>query len=162
MVFTWLGIQICIYWLQIHLTNKVGVWIIKPVSIWSDTSPSHRVDQAVDYGLWNVVPLLFNGCEKLLDIGGNLNMLSYMSIQSIPSMLNGWHIIQVCRAWKNWDIFSFQELCTGPSDTVLCIIIQKHEVMEADEWLHNGTQDLVTVSLHIKLPSIKCNCVCCP
>ena len=31
----------------------------------SDTSPSHRVDQAVDCGLWNVVPLLFNGCAKL-------------------------------------------------------------------------------------------------
>jgi hypothetical protein len=36
-----------------------------------DTSPSHRVDQAVDCGLWNVVPLLFNSCVKLLDIGGN-------------------------------------------------------------------------------------------
>ena len=29
------------------------------------------VDQAVDCGLWNVVPLLFNGCTKLLDIGRN-------------------------------------------------------------------------------------------
>ena len=26
------------------------------------TSPSHRVDQAVECGLWNVVPLFFNGC----------------------------------------------------------------------------------------------------
>jgi hypothetical protein len=34
-----------------------------------DTSPSHRVDQAVDYGLWNVVLLLFNGCGKLLAFG---------------------------------------------------------------------------------------------
>jgi hypothetical protein len=33
------------------------------------TSPSQRVDQAVDYGLWNVVPL-FNGCAKLLDMAG--------------------------------------------------------------------------------------------
>ena len=31
---------------------------------------SHRVDQAVDCVLWNVVLLLFNGCAKLLDIGG--------------------------------------------------------------------------------------------
>ncbi|KAL0165073.1 hypothetical protein M9458_040826, partial [Cirrhinus mrigala] len=30
--------------------------------------PSHRVDQIVDCGLWNVGPLLFNGCAKLLDI----------------------------------------------------------------------------------------------
>jgi hypothetical protein len=54
-----------------------------------DTSPSHRVDKAVDCGLWNVVPLLFNGCAKLLDIGLNWNTLSYTSIQSIPNMLNG-------------------------------------------------------------------------
>ncbi len=34
-----------------------------------NTSPLHRVDQVVDCGLWNVGPLLFNGCAKLLDIG---------------------------------------------------------------------------------------------
>jgi hypothetical protein len=45
-------------------------------SSYSDTYPSNRVDQAVDCGLWNVVPLLFNGCVKLLDIGGNWNTLS--------------------------------------------------------------------------------------
>jgi hypothetical protein len=33
------------------------------------TSPSHRVDEAVDCGLWNVVPLLFKGCAMFLDIG---------------------------------------------------------------------------------------------
>jgi hypothetical protein len=49
----------------------------------------HRVDQAVDWGLWNVVPLLFNGGAMLLDIGGNWNTLSYTLIQSIPNMLNG-------------------------------------------------------------------------
>jgi hypothetical protein len=40
-----------------------------------DTSPSHRVDQEVDGGQWNVVPLLFNGCAKLLDTGVNWNTL---------------------------------------------------------------------------------------
>ena len=54
-----------------------------------DTSPSHRVDQAVDCGLWNVVPLFFNDCAKLLNIGRNWNTLSYSLIQSIPNMLNG-------------------------------------------------------------------------
>ena len=71
---------------------------LKPVSIvcvtticcmQRDTSPSHRVDQAVDFGLWNVVPFHFNGCVKLLDIGGYWNTLSYTSIQSFPNMLNG-------------------------------------------------------------------------
>ena len=42
-----------------------------------NTSPSHRVDQVVDCGLWNVGLLLFNGCAKLLDIGRNWNTLSY-------------------------------------------------------------------------------------
>ncbi len=54
-----------------------------------NTSPSHRVDQVVDCGLWDVGPLLFNGCTKLLDIVRNWNMLSYTPIQSIPNMLNG-------------------------------------------------------------------------
>jgi glycine/serine hydroxymethyltransferase len=36
-----------------------------------DTSPSDRVDQAVDCGLRNVVALLFNGCAKFLEMGGN-------------------------------------------------------------------------------------------
>ncbi len=54
-----------------------------------NTSPLHRVDQVVDCGLWNVGPLLFNGCAKLLDIVRNWNTLSYTPIQSIPNMLNG-------------------------------------------------------------------------
>ena len=40
-------------------------------------------------GLRNVVPLLFNDCVKLLDIGVNWNFLSYTSNQNIPNMLNG-------------------------------------------------------------------------
>ena len=48
-----------------------------------------------------------------------------------------------------WDIFSFQELCTDPCDMGQCIIMLKHEVMEADEWDDIGPQDLITVSLCI-------------
>ena len=29
-----------------------------------DTSPSHRVNQAVDFGLWNVVSSLSNACAN--------------------------------------------------------------------------------------------------
>ena len=43
-----------------------------------DTSSLHRVDQAVHLGLWNVVPLIFNGCAKLLDIGGNWNFVVHI------------------------------------------------------------------------------------
>ncbi len=108
-----------------------------------NTSPLQRVDQVVDCGLWNVGPLLFNGSAKLLDIGRNLNMLSYTPIQSIPNMLNGWHVRWVCWPCKNWDVFSFQELCTDPCNMGPCIIMLQHEVMVVDEWHNNGPQDLV-------------------
>ncbi len=116
-----------------------------------NTSPSHRVDQVVDSSLWNVGPLLFNGCAKLLDIGRNWNTLSYTPIQSIPNMLKGWHVRWVYVRWlcwpcKNWDVFSFQELCTDPCNMGPCIIMLQHEVMVVDEWHNNGPQDLVTVS----------------
>ncbi len=136
----------------------------KPVSIWCDhhllhavlhmecntCNISHRVDQVFDWGLWNVGPVLFNGCAKLLDIGRNWNTLSYTAIQSIPNMLNGWHVRWVCWPCKNWDIFSFQELCADPCNKGLCIIMLQHEVMVIDEWHKNGPKDLVTVSLCIQ------------
>ncbi len=115
-----------------------------------NTSPSHGVDQVVDCGLRNVGPLLFNGCAKLLDIGRNWNTLSYTPVQSIPNMLNGWHVWWVCWPCKNWDVFSSQELCTDPCNMGLCIIMLQHEVMVVDEWHNNGPQDLVTVSLCIQ------------
>ncbi len=110
----------------------------------------HSVDQVVDCGLWNVGPLLFNGCAKFLDIGRNWNTLSYTPIQSIPNMLNGWHVRWVCWPCKNWVVFSFQELCTDPCNMGLCIIMLQHEVMVVDEWHNNGPQDLVKVSLCIQ------------
>ncbi len=85
-----------------------------------------------------------------MDIGRNWNTLSYTPIQSIPNMLNGWHVRWVCWPCKNWDVFSFQELCTDPCNMGPCIIMLKHEVMVVDEWHNNGPQDLVTVSLCIQ------------
>ncbi len=115
-----------------------------------NTSPSHRVDQVVDCDLWNVGPLLFNGCAKLLNIGRNWNTMSYMPIQSIPNMLNGWHVRWVCWPCKNWDVLRFQELCTDPCNMGPSIIMLQHEVMVVDEGHNNGPQDLVTVSLCIQ------------
>ncbi len=115
-----------------------------------NTSPPHRVVQVVYCGLWNVGPLLFNGCVKLLDIGRNWNTLSYTPIQSIPNMLNGWHVRWVCWPCKNWDVFSFQKLCTDPCNMGPCIIMLQHEVMVVDEWHNNGPHALVTVSLCIQ------------
>ncbi len=117
-------------------------------SMQCNTSHSHRVDQVVDCGLCNVGPLLFNSCEKLLDIGRNWNMLSYTPIQSIPNMLNGWHVRSVSWPCKNWDVFSFQELCTDLWNMGPRIIMLQHEVIVMDEWHNNGPQDLVMVSRH--------------
>ncbi len=105
-----------------------------------NTSPSHRVDQVVDCGLWNVVPLLFRKWNTLL----------YTPGQSIPNMLNGWHVRWVCWPCKNWDVFSFQELCTDPCNMGPCIIMLQHEVMVVDEWHNNWPRNLVTVSLCIQ------------
>ncbi len=85
-----------------------------------------------------------------LDIGRNWNRLLYTPIQSIPNMLNGWHVRWVSWPCKNWDVFSFQELCTDPFNMGPCIIMLQHEVMVVDEWHNNGPQDLVTVSLCIQ------------
>ncbi len=65
-------------------------------------------------------------------------------------MLSGWHVRWVCWPCKNWDVFSFQELCTNPCNMGLCIIMLQHEVMVVDYWHNNGPQDLVTVSLCIQ------------
>ncbi len=113
-----------------------------------NTSPSHRVDQIVDCGLWDIGTHLFNGCVKVLDIGRNWNTLSYTPIQSIPNMLNGWHVRWVRWQYKNWDVF--QELCIDPCSMGPCIIMLQHELMVVDEWRNNGPQDLVTVSLCIQ------------
>ena len=66
MDFTWLGIQICICWSQIPLKKSRGVdqkaiqyLVWPPFASWSAiTSPSHRVEQAVDCGQGKFVPLL--------------------------------------------------------------------------------------------------------
>ncbi len=65
-------------------------------------------------------------------------------------MLNGWHVRWVCWPCKNWDVFSFKELCTDPCNMRLSIIMLQHEVMVVDEWHNNVPQDLVTVSLCIQ------------
>jgi hypothetical protein len=74
-------------------------------------------------------------------LAGNWNTLSYTSIQIIPNMLNGWRVWWVCRPWKNWDNFSFQELCTDPCNMGPCM---NHEVMTLNEWHDNVPQDLAT------------------
>ncbi len=120
-----------------------------------NSSPSHRVDQVVDCGLWNVGPLFFNGCEKLLDIGRNWNTLSYTPIQRIPNMLNGWHVQWIC--------FQIQKNCVRILATwgraLSCCS------MRWWSWMNGTTMGLRISSRYLcafKMPSIKCTCVRCP
>ena len=112
MDFTWLGIQICIYWSQIPLKKGRGV-DQKTIGVTTicltqrDTSPSHSVDQAVDCGLWNVIPLLSMAVWSCWILSGNWNKLLYTSIQSIQNMLNGWH---VWWAWRNMEELGYFQL----------------------------------------------------
>ncbi len=122
------------------------VW--PPFASLSATHLLHRVDQVVDCGLWDVGSLLFNGCVKLLDIGRNWNTLSYTPIQSIPNMLNGWHIRRVCWPCKNWDVFSFQELCTDACIMGPCIIMLN---MRWWSWMNGTTMGLRISSRYLIL-----------
>ena len=59
------------------------------------------------------------------------------------------HVWWVCRPWKNWDIFIFQEQILATWDCAL--IMLKHEVMAADECHDSGPHDFITVSLYIQI-----------
>ena len=96
-----------------------------------DTTPSHRGDQAVGCGLWNVVPLLFNGCAKLLDIGGNRNTLLYTSIHPEHAQWVS-HLVSM-QAMEELGHFQLPGIVYSSLRMESCIIMLKHEVMAADE-----------------------------
>ena len=117
-----------------------------------DRSPLHRVDQAVDCGLWNVVPLVFNGCVTLLDIGWNWNKLSYTTIQIIPKQAHWVTCLVSIQDMEELGHFQllgivYRSLCHGA--------VQKHEVNVVYEWHYNVPQDLVMVSLCIQIAKDK-------
>ncbi len=147
--------------------NNGGVRNVSGVTticiIQCDTSPLHRVDMVVYCGPWNVGPILFNGSAKLLAIGRNWNTLSYAPIHSITVMLDGWHVWWVCRPCKNWEVFSFQELCTDPHNILSCTLSCYN--MRSWWWVNGTTVGLRISSQYLcafKLPSIKLTCVRCP
>ncbi len=97
--------------------------------------------------------LLIVACGMLVHFSmavRNCWILAGTVIQSIPNMLNGWHVWGLCRPCNNWDVFSFQELCTDSCNMGPCIIMLQHEVMFVDEWHNNGSEYLVTGSLCIQ------------
>ncbi len=101
-----------------------------------NTSPSHRVDQVVDCGLWDVGPLLFNGV-----VYADPEHLKHAQWVTCPV-----------------SILTMQELGCFQLPGIVYRSLQhgavhyhaEHEVMVMDEWHNNGPQDLVTVSLCIQ------------
>ncbi len=149
------------YFSQILCTNLLKCGSVSGVTticlMQCHTSPSHRVNQVVDCGLWTVSSLLFNGSVKLLDIGRNCNTLSYTPIQSIPNMLNGWHVWWVCRPSKNWDASgNCVQIFTIWSSALSCCNMRWW-------WRMNSMTMGIWISSRylcaFKLPSIKCICV---
>ncbi len=123
-----------------------------------NTSPSHRVDQVVDCGLWNVVPLLFNGCAKLLDIGRNWNTLSYIHRSRASQTCSMGDMSGEYTGHTRTGMFSASRNCVQILETWgLCIIMLQHEVMVVDD----TTMGLRISSRYLcafKMPSIKCTC----
>ncbi len=71
-------IQMCL-WGECLMDQKCQ-YMVWPPFAWCSATHLFCI---VDCGLWNVDPLLFNGCAKLLDIGSKWNTLSHTPIQSI-------------------------------------------------------------------------------
>ena len=123
MDFTWLGTQICICYCSPRYIKKRGrgsenqsVSGVATICLMQRaTSPSHRVDQAVDCGMWNFVPLLF---KWLCKVAGYWRQ-RYTLIQSIPNMLNGWH-----QLW--WTFQSAYQLRKLETSLALCCETKLH------------------------------------
>ena len=146
MDFTWLGIQICICWSQIPFFKKVGMWIRKPVSIWCDhlmqrdTCPSHRVEQAVDYDLWNCWILVGTGtcCRRCRPRASHTCSMGVMSGDYVgPGRTRTFSASRNCvqilaargRALSCWNMTWWRQMngtTNGPEDLIqvsLCIQI---------------------------------------
>ncbi len=123
---------------------------------------SHRVDQVVDCGLWNVGPLLFNGCVKLLDISRNWTRCHiHRSRASQTCSMGDMSGEYACLARTG--IFSASRNCVQ-------ILATWGRVLSCCDmrwwpWMNGTTLGLRISSRYLcafKMPSIKCTCVRCP
>ena len=129
--------------------KKVGVWIRKPVSIWSDHHLPHATRHISFVWSWSgcllwPVEYCRTSLQWLCEVAGYRRELEQSVIHvdpEHPKRAQRVTCLVSMQAMKNWDIFSFQELCTDPCSMWPCIIMLKHEVMPANEW-HNGPQDM--------------------
>ncbi len=128
-----------------------GPWgVRKPISIWCDhhlPSSSHRVDQVVVCGLWDVGPLIFNG---LYEVAGYWQELEHAVVYADPEHPKHaqWVTCPVSMlAMQELGCFQLPGIVYRSCNMGPCIIMLQHEVMVVDELHNNGPQDLVIVSL---------------
>ena len=111
-----------------------------------------RVDQAVDCGLWNVVPPL----QWLCEVVGYWQKPKHAVVRVDPEHPKQAQWMTCLVSMKAMAELGHFQL---PG---MCIIMLKVEVMAANEWYDNGPQELILVSLCIQIGNNKINCVCCP
>ncbi len=128
-----------------------------------NTFPLHRVDQVVDFGLLNVGPLLFNGCAKLLDIGRNWNMLSYIRRSRASQTCSMGDMSGEYAGYARTGMFSASRNCVQILATWGWALSCCN--MRWWSWMNGSTMGLRISSRYLcasTMPSIKCTCVRCP
>ncbi len=126
------------------------------------TSPSHRVDQVVDCGLWYVGLLLFNGCAKLLYIGRNWNTLHIRWFRASQTC-------SMCDMSCEYAGHARTGMVTASRNCVQILATWGCALsccnMRWWSWMNGTTMGLRISSRYLyafKMPSIKCTCVRCP
>lgn len=102
-------------------------------------SPSHRVDQVVACGLWNVDPVHFNGCAKVLDILVGTRICCHLC----PSRASQTWPVSMLAVHKR-GCFQLPGILHGSLQ-----VYDRAATWGEGRGYNNGSQDLVTVSLGI-------------
>ncbi len=140
----------------IRKSSQYLMW--PPFASRSATSSSHRVDQVVDCGLWNVGPLLFN-CWIL---AGTVTRCRIRRSRASQTCSMG-DMYGECAGHARTGMFAASRICvkilaTWGSGLSCCN-------MRWWSWMNDTTMGLRILSRYIcafKMQSIKCTCVRCP
>ena len=130
--------------------KKMSVSGVTTISLMQhNTSPLHKVDQTVDCGLRECCPTPLQWLCKVAEY--------WRELECIVVHVNPEHakhaqcVTCLVSMQALEELGHFQELCTDPCDMGPCIIMLKHEVIASEEWHDIGPQDLIMVSLCIKV-----------
>lgn len=115
-------------------------------------SPPHRVEKCSNSLLWEVVPLLYSGCDELLAISGRRTSAGNGSFQLVPQMLNWREIWGVRGPVKYRDLVVCQE-CPGQSRRMWTgVVLLKNPDLRVliQEGNNDGLKNLLHVTLGVE------------